>query len=109
MPDTQPQPDPNACGTCRRHAAAGHPIEHEQCTARARLIPAPDMPDWEDLADVTDEQRMALPVRFHYPVFNYVAEPNSWLCAVCWGDGWVNRWPCAAAVEGGRHVFAVEG
>lgn len=97
---------PTACGTCIRRVAANQPTEHEECSARAQLTPAPDMPDWEDLADLTDEQRQALPARFHIPAFEGNATPNAWLCAVCWGDGWVTRWPCKPALDNGRHVFA---
>lgn len=106
MTDTQPGPDPNACGTCRQHADAGRPVEHDECAARAQLIQAPDAPGYEELGELTDEQRQALPARFHIPVFDGDGVPNAWLCAVCWGDGWVTGWPCKPAVANGRTVFA---
>jgi hypothetical protein len=105
MPDTAPFVDRNTCGTCRRHATTGQPLDHDECHARAQLTPAPDMPDYEVLVDLTDEERQALPARFHIPGFEGNAQPNAWLCQVCWGDGWVTRWPCAAAVKHGRDVF----
>ncbi|MFD0347297.1 hypothetical protein ACFQ0M_17060 [Kitasatospora aburaviensis] len=62
-----PIADPAACGTCWRLALAGQPTEHPACARRAVLIPAPDAPDYEDLADMTAEQKAALPTRFHTP------------------------------------------
>jgi hypothetical protein len=100
--------DPAACGTCWRLALAGQPTEHPACARRAVLLPAPDAPDYEDLADLTDEQKAALPARFHTPVWEGNAVPHSWVCAVCWGDGWVTRWPCKPAIENGDEVFTPE-
>jgi len=100
--------DPDACGTCRQLVSDGKPAEHPGCERRPFLIPAPDMPDYEDLADMTDEQRQALPARFHIPGFESNAEPNAWLCQVCWGDGWVTRWPCKQALAHGGEVFAAQ-
>lgn len=98
--------DPDACGTCRRNVVNGQPPEHEQCNRRAMLLPAPDQPDWEQILDIPEDERAQLPARFHIPVWEGNAEPNSWLCAVCWGDGWVSSWPCATATEKGKEVFA---
>jgi hypothetical protein len=113
MPDLTPNlpahsthADRHACGACRRLAADGKPVEHEECAARARLVEAPDMPGYEDLCDLTDEQRAALPARFHIPVFDGDGVPNAWLCAACWGADWVAKWPCATALEHGREVFS---
>lgn len=103
-----PIADPSACGTCRRLAAAGKPLDHEQCTACARLLPAPDQPCYETLLDLTDEQRRALPARFHTPHFDDLGKPTMWLCRVCWGDGWVTQWPCKAAFQHGTEVFTPE-
>jgi hypothetical protein len=100
--------DPAACGTCWRLALAGQPTEHPACARRAVLLAAPDAPDYEDLADLTDEQKAALPARFHTPVWEGNAVPHSWVCAVCWGDGWVTRWPCKTAVRHGDEVFTPE-
>ncbi|WP_420169044.1 hypothetical protein [Streptomyces violaceoruber] len=100
---------PEACGTCRALARDGKPIEHEQCAARAVLLLPPDQPMYEDLVDLTDEQRKALPARFHTPVFDGLGQPNAWLCQVCWGDGWVSQWPCGPAQEKGAMVFVSEG
>lgn len=101
--------DSKACGTCKALARDGKPIEHEQCAARAVLLPPPDQPMYEDLVDLTDEQRKALPARFHTPVFDGLGQPNAWLCQVCWGDGWVAQWPCGPAQEKGAMVFVSEG
>lgn len=97
--------DKNACGTCRSRAADGRPLEHEECAARAQLIEAPDAPSYEDLTDLTLEQKAALPARFHVPVFEDLGSPKAWLCAVCWDEGTVSRWPCATASEKGAEVF----
>ncbi|MER6191815.1 hypothetical protein [Streptomyces cyaneofuscatus] len=101
--------DSKACGTCKALARDGKPIEHEQCAARAVLLLPPDQPVYEDLVDLTDEQRKALPARFHTPVFDGLGQPNAWLCQVCWGDGWVSQWPCGPAQEKGATVFVSEG
>lgn len=108
MTSTKNRPAAHACGTCRRLAEAGQPTEHQECARRATLLPAPDAPHYETLVDLTDEQRQALPAHFHIPVWEGNATPKSWLCAVCWGDCWVTRWPCKAAVDGGGHVFTPE-
>ncbi|MEU1506467.1 hypothetical protein [Kitasatospora sp. NPDC005748] len=100
--------DPAACGTCWRLALAGQPTEHPACARRAVLLPAPDAPDYEDLADLTNEQKAALPARFHIPAWEGNAVPHSWVCAVCWGDGWTTRWPCKSAIENGDEVFTPE-
>ncbi|MEU6615352.1 hypothetical protein [Streptomyces parvus] len=101
--------DSKACGTCKALVRDGKPIEHEQCAARAVLLLPPDQPMYEDLVDLTDEQRKALPARFHTPVFDGLGQPNAWLCQVCWGDGWVAQWPCGPAQEKGAMVFVSEG
>ncbi|ONI48672.1 MULTISPECIES: hypothetical protein [unclassified Streptomyces] len=101
--------DSKACGTCRALVRDGKPIEHEQCAARAVLLLPPDQPVYENLVDLTDEQRKALPARFHTPVFDGLGQPNAWLCQVCWGDGWVSQWPCGPAQEKGAMVFVSEG
>lgn len=108
-PDQPMHADSKACGTCKRLARDGKPIEHEQCAARAVLLPPPDQPMYEDLVDLTDEQRKALPARFHTPVFDGLGQPNAWLCQVCWGDGWVSQWPCGPAQQKGAMVFVSEG
>lgn len=108
-PDQPMHADSKACGTCKRLVRDGKPIEHEQCAARAVLLPPPDQPMYEDLVDLTDEQRKALPARFHTPVFDGLGQPNMWLCQVCWGDGWVSQWPCGPAQEKGAMVFVSEG
>ncbi|MFD9047624.1 hypothetical protein [Streptomyces zaomyceticus] len=101
--------DPRACGTCKSLVRDGQPVEHEGCAARAVLLLAPDQPMYEDLVDLTDEQRIALPARFHTPVFDGLGRPNAWLCQVCWGDGWVSQWPCNPAQQQGAQVFTSEG
>ncbi|MCX4606776.1 hypothetical protein OG402_40845 [Streptomyces anulatus] len=108
-PDQPTYADSKACGTCKALVRDGKPIEHEQCAARAVLLLPPDQPMYEDLVDLTDEQRKALPARFHTPVFDGLGEPNMWLCQVCWGDGWVSQWPCGPAQEKGAMVFVSEG
>jgi hypothetical protein len=108
MTDTDPLTDPSSCGSCRHHVAQGRAVLHEQCIARARLIPAPDAPCYETILDTPEDQRAQLPARFHIPMYDDVGTPKSWSCAVCWGDGWSTRWPCATALENGRDVFTPE-
>lgn len=100
--------DPAACGTCWRAARAGQPTEHPECARRAVLLPPPDQPSDDALADLTDEQKAALPARFHTPVWEGLAVPHSWVCAVCYGDGWTTAWPCKTALQHGEFVFTPE-
>ncbi|MFE7117051.1 hypothetical protein ACFU99_16730 [Streptomyces sp. NPDC057654] len=99
---------PHACGTCRTRACGGMTVEHDECAARATLLEAPEQPDYEDLVDLADAERAALPARFHTPTFDNLGKPNMWLCRVCWGDGWVTQWPCATALKHGDQVFTPE-
>lgn len=98
--------DTNACGTCRGRAANGQQVEHARCAARAQLAEAPDHPSYELLTELNEQQKADLPARFHIPVFDDLGKPNAWLCAVCWGDGWVTGWPCATAQKQGTEVFS---
>lgn len=97
--------DKNACGTCRHLVSVGKPVEHQECAARAQLIEAPDAPGYEQLIEMTMEEKAALPARFHVPAFDDCGSPKLWLCAVCWGDCIVTQWPCATAVKHGTEVF----
>ena len=96
---------PKACNLCRGRHLVGKPVEHEQCAMRAVLAQAPDHPAYDDLMDLTYEQRQQLPARFHVPVWDGDGEPNAWLCAVCWHDWEVTAWPCAAATKHGGEMF----
>ncbi|MFE3583743.1 hypothetical protein [Streptomyces vinaceus] len=97
--------DPAACGTCRAAVKSGKKVEHDECTRKALLIQPPDAPDWEILIEMTAKEKADLPARYHLPVFDSCGKPNAWLCAVCWGDGWVTGWPCKTAVKHGAQVF----
>lgn len=74
-------------------------------STRARIVEAPDHPNYEDLVELTLEQRAELPARFHTPRFDADGRPNAWLCAVCWDEFTVTQWPCKAAQEHGSEVF----
>ncbi|NUQ95365.1 MAG: hypothetical protein HOY79_01950 [Streptomyces sp.] len=102
------QADPSACGTCRGNVAAGGQVEHDGCAQRATLIPAPDAPDYELITGLAEEELAALPPRFHVPAYMESSSPQMWVCAVCWGDGWVTQWPCKTAVKYGLRVFTPE-
>ena len=102
------QADPSACGTCRGNVAAGGQVVHDECAQRAVLLPAPDAPGYELITGMSEEQVRALPARFHIPVFMESSTPRMWVCAVCWGDGWVAQWPCKTAVDQGLRVFTAE-
>ena len=96
----------SACGTCKQLFLTLRPIEHESCKMRAVLATAPDAPDYEELLDLTEQQRTELPARFHTPVFVDSGAPALWLCAVCGNaDGSGAVWPCATATKHGREVF----
>ena len=73
-------------------------------TLTAALIPAPDMPAYDELPDGL-EARAALPARFHIPVWDSLGKPNGWQCAVCWDEFTVSQWPCAPAMANGGDVF----
>lgn len=102
------QADPTACGTCRKAVAAGAQVEHDECAQRATLLPAPDAPGYELITGMSEAEVAALPPRFHVPAFIESSTPKSWVCAVCWGDGWSSQWPCATAVQHGTQVFTPE-
>lgn len=66
----------------------------------ARLIEL-EKSDRFSIGELTEEQRVALPAIYHRPHFNGLVTPKSWRCAVCWGEGWTQLWPCEKAVESG--------
>jgi hypothetical protein len=72
------------------------------------LVPAPDAPGYEAIGEMTEAERKALRPRFHTPSFVQDSTPKAWVCAVCWGDGWVTAWPCEVALEFGHLVFTPE-
>ena len=98
--------DPGACGTCKASVAAGGQVKHDECAQRATLLPAPDAPHDELILGMTEDEVHALPARFHVPAF--IEPTRSWVCAVCWGDGWSTQWPCKTATEQGLRVFTAE-
>ena len=98
--------DPSACGTCRTAVEAGGQVQHDECAQRATLLQAPDQPYDELILDMTEEEVHALPARFHIPAS--IEPTKSWVCAVCWGDGWSTQWPCKTAVDHGLRVFTPE-
>jgi hypothetical protein len=61
-----------------------------------------------DVMELTETERVALPAIHHRPVFLGTCTPATWICAVCWGEGWSTGWPCtpatAGGVELGRHL-----
>lgn len=59
------------------------------------------MSEQVDLLELTEEQRKALPPEYHRPYFEGLGRPRSWICEVCWGDGWNQQWPCDAALQHG--------
>jgi hypothetical protein len=65
--------------------------------------PAADLSS-EEIVELTDEQRIALPVRYHKPRWDGIGVPHLWVCQACWGDGWATQWPCKTATEGGREL-----
>lgn len=59
--------------------------------------------------EMSEAERQALPAIHHRPVFDGLGYPHTWICAVCWGDGWTTRWPCDPATAGGRELGAALG
>lgn len=102
------QADPSACGTCRDRVAAGGQVEHDGCAQRATLLQAPDHPSYELITGLSEEELAQLPARFHVPAYMESSTPQMWVCAVCWGEGWVTGWPCKTAVKQGLRVFTPE-
>jgi hypothetical protein len=102
------QADPSACGTCKTSVEAGGQVKHDECAQRALLLPAPDAPAWELITGLSEEELAALPPRFHVPAYMESSTPQMWVCAVCWGEGWVTGWPCKTAVKHGLRVFTPE-
>ena len=56
------------------------------------------------LGELTDAERVALPPAMHQPFYDGLGKPHSWICAVCWGDGWQTSWPCEIATRSGVEV-----
>jgi len=52
-------------------------------------------------AELSEGEREALPGVYHRPFFDALGRPHSWVCEVCWGDGWSTGWPCPAALSEG--------
>lgn len=69
------------------------------------LIEAPDHPAY-DVLPGGEAERAALPARFHIPQWYESGRPPAFVCAVCWGDGWVAEWPCVTAQQHGAEIFA---
>lgn len=70
----------------------------------------PDQPCYEELVEMTMEQRRALPARFHTPYWLDASVGAAFICRVCW-DGEemeVTAWPCPKAEREGREVFGDE-
>jgi len=70
--------------------------------------PAPEPEAMRLAAEMTEEERVALPAECHRPVWNGLGTPHLWACAVCWGEGTMTSWPCEPARAGGltlaRHL-----
>lgn len=60
-------------------------------------------------AELTEEQRMAAPAALHQPHWDGLGKPHSWICTMCWGDGWQTQWPCPIATQHGRDVAEAGG
>lgn len=72
--------------------------------------PGSDTPYDEGLiAELSEEDRQKLPPEWHRPHWHGVLSPPSWICTVCWGEGWLSSWPCAVAAKDGRKVAEAAG
>jgi hypothetical protein len=56
------------------------------------------------MAELTEDERKALPAIHHRPHWDGLGKPHSWICTACWGDGWQTSWPCEVATAGGREL-----
>jgi hypothetical protein len=65
---------------------------------------ADDHPIYERLVDMTMEQKAALPTRFHVPAWSE-STPGLFICSVCWDEGAMTPWPCAAVSKVGWALF----
>jgi hypothetical protein len=58
-----------------------------------------------DITELTYEERVALPARYHRPYFQDLSTPSYWMCTACWSnDGDTTAWPCKPATTGGLEV-----
>lgn len=77
----------------------------QRCRMTAAEVMGGTLPDpskgmgWT--VELTETQRLSLPGVYHRPVFDGLSQPHAWICEVCWGDGWTQRWPCGPATEAG--------
>lgn len=82
---------------------------HVRTTYEGRYPAAFDGVEVDDITELTYEQRLALPARFHLPVFMDLTTPTMWICKVCWDDDLYTAWPCAPAQHGGVEVARAAG
>lgn len=71
-------------------------------------LPA-DQPCYEELTELTMDEKAALPTRFHSPVFSD-GQPPLFICRVCWDgeDCQITVWPCPSALRQGWNLFGDE-
>jgi hypothetical protein len=62
-----------------------------------------------ELVEMTEEERQALPAENHQPHWMGLTTPPTWICRVCWGDGWTASWPCKVAERDGKAVAEAGG
>lgn len=88
---------------CQDAASAINPAVRTHYEDR---YPARDTGPEVDVSELTYEERVALPARFHRPHFMDLSTPSYWMCTACWdGDtGLTTGWPCKPATAGGLEV-----
>lgn len=59
--------------------------------------------------ELSEAERAALSPEHHQPHWDGLGKPHSWICVVCWGDGWQTSWPCAVAQQHGKAVAEAGG
>jgi hypothetical protein len=71
--------------------------------------PYRDPPGYDSAWELTEEERVALPAEYHQPVWMDLTTPATWICAQCWGEGWMSDWPCKVAAKDGKAVALAGG
>lgn len=59
--------------------------------------------------ELDEADRLALSPEHHQPHWDGMGTPHSWICTVCWGDGWQTSWPCEVAQKHGKEVAEAGG
>lgn len=62
-----------------------------------------------EAAYLDDADRFNVAPELHQPHWDGLGQPHSWICSICWGDGWTTAWPCEIATKHGKAVAEAGG